>query len=238
MSTATKVGLGLGAAAVAALGTRSYLRTQVQDKKRAQLRAAEPVISDMLLQIDYYTSEMKTADSQNLYTNELSSLASYKALIRDTIARIEAAVTNHADTTLLEAEIRSQITECSKLIERIRIRIRETPIAPGNNSTLMEKTTALLKNVGLALAALGAGTLLYKSGYAPHVAGAALLTTFSVADALRDQEIKRACGVECRGNNQQNESTRACETLCVARHRPVIPVIPSYNRFGRSFYKS
>jgi hypothetical protein len=190
MSTATKVGLGLGAAAVAALGTRSYLRTQVQDKKRAQLRAAEPVISDMLRRIDEYT-QLLPAEDPTLYKNEISSLNAHKALIPDIVSRIEEAIKNHADITLLEAELETEITRCNELLGNIFGKLD-----PVGKKRLWDKAGDILVLVGMALGLLG---------------------VLNIQSGVREREFQ-ACKTVCRDKGTPEE-VDACRYLCVRSRR-------------------
>jgi hypothetical protein len=208
MSTATKVGLGLGAAAVAALGTRSYLKNRalqkaVQEQKSAHLRAEGPTIRKLISDIDAYTNKFNETEKVK-YAEFLQNLAYLRGEILSSVSRLEALIVNHQYTDAEENVLRARVESCRFTLENFEHSLKET------SATLRSNTLSVLAALGSAAAIVAATYLNVKKYNAEFNACSVLQCT-----KMNDEAEKAACESKCYYNVHYDPD----------RYRPITNVI-------------
>ena len=203
MSTATKVGLGLGAAAVA-LGTRSYLKNRalqkaVQEQKSAQLRAEGPKIRKLISDIDAYTNKFNETEKVE-YAEFLQNLAHLRGEILSSVSRLEALIVNHQDTDAEENVLLARVESCRFTLENFEHSLK------GTSTTLRSNTLSVLAALGSA-AAIVAATYLNVKKYNAEFNSCSVLQ----CNKMNDEAEKAACESKCYYNVNYNPN----------RYRPI-----------------
>ena len=123
MSAATKVGLGLGAAAVAALGTRSYLERQRQNRVAAIARAqadvlqAEPRIQKLISAIEKFDVAFTDLDrSRN--SIQINQMKDFRNQINAKVIQLAEATVGNTPTTQMTAELQTLLTRCEAFLKQ------------------------------------------------------------------------------------------------------------------------